>query len=110
MVTLSPHVPEVKPATSSRILSDDEFREWAGRKLAEIEAEEGDEHRPTAGPDFVPTSEDQLEAIGLLNRDATDFWPASWPDLLEVSTVSDWDYQAEAAHEAERVASGNPWL
>ena len=94
---------EVKPATLSHVLTDDEFRDWAGRKLVEIDA---DEPRPTAGPDFLPSPEDRAEAVAILNASTTDYWPTGWPHLLEVSTVSDWDYRSELAYEAERIAAG----
>ena len=67
---------------------------------------DADEPRPTAGPDFTPSADDRAEAVAILNASATDYWPAGWPDLMEVSTVSDWDYRSELAWEAERAAAG----
>jgi hypothetical protein len=69
---------------------------------ADDDDDDPDEPRPTPGPEFIPSPEDLADAVILLNADVTDCWPDSWPDLMEVCTVSDWDYQAEMAELAER--------
>jgi len=58
-----------------------------------------DDFRPTSDPDYVPTPEEEAEAVELLNN-ADDFGPAD----------ADWDTLAEAAYAMDRVCWGTPWL
>jgi hypothetical protein len=84
----------------------DSWPDWTGGDRWEFcpdePGDDRDDYRPTHGPDFTPSADDQADAVALLNADVTDYWPGSWPDLMEVSTVSDWDYQAEQAEVIER--------
>ena len=52
-----------------------------------------DDYRPTAGPDFTPTPEEEAEAAELLNDDEPD-----------------WDALADDAMALDVVCSGIPWL
>jgi hypothetical protein len=65
-----------------------------------------DEYRPTAGPEFTPSADDECEAAIVLNAACLDYWTPASPDLLERSTVDDLDYRAERAYQADRVAAG----
>ena len=64
-----------------------------------------DEPRPTAGPDFVPSDADHVEAAHLLNSHGDDFLGED-ERAMEALTIPDFDYFAELAHEAERIAAG----
>jgi hypothetical protein len=59
-----------------------------------IVAEPDDEHRPTAGPDFIPTPEEEAQAAELLNGD----------------DEPDWDTWADDAMALDSVCLGTPWL
>ena len=59
-------------------------------------AVETDDYRPTAGPDFTPTLEEETEAAELLNGDDADAEP----------TDDEWEAMAEAAYAMDRVCSG----
>jgi hypothetical protein len=84
----------------------DSWPAWTGEDRWELcpdePAEDRDEARPTHGPDFLPSAEDLAGSVALLNADVADYWPDSWPDFMEVSTVSDRDYQAGQAELIER--------
>lgn len=62
-------------------------------------APEADGFRPTAGPDYIPTAEEEAEAAELLNGD--DF-PAYGDDDLEEMAL--------ASYAMDRISSGVPWL
>ncbi len=61
-------------------------------------APEAEESRPTAGPDFAPTPEEEAEAAELLNGDVAE------PDDAY------WDARADDAHALDMVSSGYAWL
>ena len=60
---------------------------------------EADDHRPTAGPDFTPTAEEEAEAAEPLNED--DFG---------VRTDDEWEAMANDAHALDVVCSGFSWM
>jgi hypothetical protein len=55
-----------------------------------------DDYRPTAGPDFIPTSEEDAEAVELFNI----------PDHDSEPTDAEWDARADDAYAMDRVCSG----
>ncbi len=61
-------------------------------------ATEADDFRPTAGPDYIPTAEEEAEAAELLNGDDAE------PDDAY------WDARADDAHALAVVSSGYAWL
>ena len=67
-----------------------------------VNPDEPDGHRPTAGPKFTPSRDDDAEAVALLNADA----PDGRPEPTGAATVNDWDYRAERAYRSDRVESG----
>jgi hypothetical protein len=62
-------------------------------------ADEADDFRPSAGPDFIPTAEEEAEAAALFNGD--DF---------DVRTDAEWDEMAKDAAAMDAVCSGLAWL
>lgn len=56
--------------------------------------EVADDYRPTAGPDYIPTREEEAEAAELLNDDGE----------------PDWDSLAVDAMALDIVCSGRSWL
>jgi hypothetical protein len=60
--------------------------------LADL-ADEPDDFRPTAGPDNIPTAEEEAESAELLNAD-------------HEPTDAEWDARAEEALAMDRVCSG----
>ena len=81
---------EVKPAVV-RTLTDAEFKSWLRGQAATLDA---DEYRPSAGPDFTPTADEEAEAVELLNGDVE----------------PDWDGLADDATALDAVCSGRPWM
>lgn len=61
--------------------------------LLVIVAEPADDFRPTAGPDFTPTAEEEVEAAELFNAG-------------DEPNDADWDAMAKDAYAMDRVCSG----
>ncbi len=61
------------------------------------DTDEADDFRPTAGPDFTPTPEEEAEAAELLNGD-------------DEPSDAEWDRRADDAHALDVVCSGYSWL
>jgi hypothetical protein len=97
--TLSRTALAVKPATPKN--PRDSWPDWTEDDRWKLGPDPYDEARPTSGPEFIPSPDDLAASVALLNARATDYWPEAWPDLMEVSTVSDWDYHSELAELAE---------
>jgi hypothetical protein len=62
-------------------------------------ANEAEDFRPTAGPDFTPSLDEEAEAAALFNGD--DF---------DVRTDAEWEEMAEDAAAMDAVCSGHSWL
>ena len=48
---------------------------------------EADDYRPTAGPDFMPTAEEEAEAAALLNDEPEPDWDALAEDSAAMDRV-----------------------
>jgi hypothetical protein len=82
MILPAPYA-EVKPAPVASVFP-----------LALSVERDADDYRPSVGPDYIPTSEEEAEAAELLNNEIE----------------PDWDSLAEDALALDIVCSGYPWL
>ncbi len=83
----------VNPATPA--IQRDSWPDWVDDHHWGL-GPEPDDFRPTAGPEFAPTAEEETEAAELLNT----------PDDDPEPTDAEWDARADDAHAIDRVCSG----